>query len=294
VKQLLLRPFLAVLCALALVYDTGLFVINKLRGENVNTVRDRRAHHRGLLDTESGLRILQDLQVIAAETGARLFLVSGTLLGMHRQGRLLEHDYDIDVGVFADDPALPTFVAAMEKFPGRLRTSTTRLNAAEATLNPWLGLAPDTPLLHKFFFQNNRGGQQEHFGIDLFIHYRANHHIVHGSYRCLWINTEHTLVTRNYGGCDFLVPADVVKYLRENYGRFEVENKRFESSVDCPNTTNIYGIRSVMWLTGRFAYFLASNEPGKRRLIQRRLWDYVLYGLFVKSTPNWRINQYES
>ncbi len=289
----LLRPLLAVLCGIALIYDLILYAFSKLKPVSGAEIRERRAHRRGLLDVQSGTDILKGLHDAAEQTGAKVFLVSGTLLGMHRQGRLLEHDYDIDVGIFADDPALPAFIAAMEAYPGRQKTAITRIDTVEAILNPWLGVAPGTPLIYKFYFQNNRDKLKEYFGIDVFIHFRANDHIVHGSYRSLWLNSPHGLVQKSYNGTDFLVPDNAVKYLHENYGDFETENKQFENSTDCPYAANIYGIRSVLWLTGRFTYFMSSHQPQKHRIIKNRLWDTVRYGLFLQSTPRWRLNQYD-
>lgn len=290
--NILLRPVLAITCGLSLCYDLALMAWQKRQRLDGQSIVERRAARRGLLDTESGFAVLQDLNAAAEATGARVFLVSGTLLGLHREGQLLKHDYDMDVGIFDDDPALPAFLAAMAAMPGLQRSSATKLSATDCLLNPWLGLSPEKPILHKFFFRNDRG-KGEHFGVDVFVHFRANGFDVHGSYRCMWVNTAMQFEKRNFGGATFLAPVDTHTYLTENYGNYTAENRNFESSVDCPNTTNIYGFRSVMWLTGRYAYFLASHQPHKRRVIGRRLWDYVRYGLFLQGTPRWHMHQYE-
>ena len=50
-----------------------------------------------------GRRYLRDFYAAASETGVRPFLMWGTLLGCVREGKLLAHDRDIDVGILAVD-----------------------------------------------------------------------------------------------------------------------------------------------------------------------------------------------
>jgi hypothetical protein len=66
---------------------------------------DRRQRRRDRIETGHALAVLHELQRIAAKTGAAMFPVSGTLLGLHRNGGILAHDVDIDVGLFAGDRA---------------------------------------------------------------------------------------------------------------------------------------------------------------------------------------------
>jgi hypothetical protein len=285
------RLALAAATLLLLAYDLTLYAVNLLRGRDPRAIVERRRHGRGFLDIHAGIKVLSAMQAIAQESGAKVFLVSGTLLGMHREGHLLAHDYDIDVGVFADDPKLKDFIAAMQQHPELKKSSATRISATECRLNPWLGAKKGDALLYKFYFASGQTGQQ--YGVDVFVHFRVGDYDVHGNFRSFWINRTMELEPRRYDNVTFLVPRDTVTYLRENYGDFEVEKRNFESSVDCPNATNIYGVRGVAWLTGRYAYFLATREPEKRRIIGRRLLDYLAYGLFLKGKPDWRINQYD-
>ena len=43
------------------------------------------------------------------------FLVSGTLLGFIREGGLLEHDNDLDIGVFADEVTTEELVQFLQE-----------------------------------------------------------------------------------------------------------------------------------------------------------------------------------
>jgi LicD family len=63
-----------------------------------------------------GKQFLRSFYESSTEAGMRPFLMWGTLLGCVREGRFLRHDYDIDVGILADDYAnKDRLVAAMRK-----------------------------------------------------------------------------------------------------------------------------------------------------------------------------------
>jgi hypothetical protein len=285
------RPVVALAVTGTFLYDIALFALKRVIPQDHAAVKERRNKKRGSLNVEAGFAALASIQKIAEATGANMFLMSGTLLGLYREGHLLAHDYDVDVGVRADDPNLPDFLAAMAAAPGLTGRKTVRLGALDCALNPWLGIDATQPVLHKFFFTGPDGDSP--FGVDVFVHFEANGYLVHGNYRCLWINKVFDLVPQSYGGTRYKIPRDTRLYLRENYGDFETENKNFENSTDCPNSTNLYGIRAVSWLTGRYAYFLASGDARKRRIIGRRIRDCLAFGLYLKGRPQWSMHQYE-
>lgn len=52
-----------------------------------------------------GRDVLADIYAAAAEVGAKPFLMWGTLLGAIREGRLMAHDYDVDIGLLPADYA---------------------------------------------------------------------------------------------------------------------------------------------------------------------------------------------
>lgn len=47
--------------------------------------------------------MLQKTSKICEKNGVRCFISSGTLLGYYREGKFMEHDYDIDVGIFKNE-----------------------------------------------------------------------------------------------------------------------------------------------------------------------------------------------
>ena len=74
---------------------------------------DKRALRR-LSIAVHGRTLLADIYAAAAESGTRPFLMWGTLLGAVREGRLLPHDFDVDIGL------LPADYAARDKLIGAL------------------------------------------------------------------------------------------------------------------------------------------------------------------------------
>ena len=60
---------------------------------------------RGLEIQFHGKTFLRDFYEASSEVGIRPFLMWGTLLGCVREGRLLRHDNDIDLGILWSDYA---------------------------------------------------------------------------------------------------------------------------------------------------------------------------------------------
>lgn len=70
---------------------------------------------------ENGYQLIAAVQDILDRVGIEVFADFGTMLGLVREGRLLAHDLDIDLGVIVKDPAdLHTIRIAMERFGFRV------------------------------------------------------------------------------------------------------------------------------------------------------------------------------
>lgn len=63
-------------------------------------IKQRHLAKRGV--QRQGVRIIQKMQKILDDTGFVFFFDMGTLLGIVREGRLLKHDMDVDIGVIVD------------------------------------------------------------------------------------------------------------------------------------------------------------------------------------------------
>ncbi|MDB5963131.1 MAG: hypothetical protein JWP59_4425, partial [Massilia sp.] len=164
---------------------------------------------RAVLTVSNAARALDDLNRVLSDAGIAMFLVSGTLLGCMREGRLLGHDKDVDVGIWEDVPR-PALLAALQGC-GLFRLQASR-SAELVRVRHVNGTA-----------------------IDVFYHYRQADSYWHGGVKIRWHNRPFTLTSRRFLGRDFLVPEDYDTYLTENYGDWRIEVKQFDSAFDTPN-----------------------------------------------------------
>lgn len=179
-----------------------------------NVTRGGAARHqaigkRAVLTVSNAARALSDLSDAMQRAGIEMFLVSGTLLGCIREGRLLGHDKDVDVGIWASTPPVKLLEA--------LRTSGLfRIQASRSEELVRIRHVSGT-------------------AIDVFYHYRESESYWHGGVKIRWNNSPFTLVQKHFLGREYLVPADHDTYLTENYGDWRTEVKEFDSAFDTPN-----------------------------------------------------------
>ena len=222
------------------------------------------------MPTELAHATLGALLRIADLAGCRLFLMSGTLLGFHRSGRVLAHDHDIDLGVMADDPGLADFLAALQSTGLVTQHRTRRAGQRLAALNPGLPRLPDGALLHKLAVAIDPA-REASILVDVFIHFEVAGELLHGSLNTLWANTFFDLEWDSVDGLDFWRPRDVTRYLTENYGAFEEEVRDFDSHLDCPNVRNIYSRSAVRFLLRKHRTYMDEGRADRLQRLDRRL-----------------------
>lgn len=159
--------------------------------------------------TRRAERALVDLKRALEFAEIEMFLVSGTLLGCIREGRLLSHDKDIDVGIWEDVPA--------ESVRSALRRS---------------GLFTSIPSRSP---QMLRVRHVNGIPLDLFYHFREPADCWHGGIKLKWHNSPFALTGTSFLNETFLVPADHDLYLTENYGDWRIPKTDFDSAFDTPN-----------------------------------------------------------
>ena len=160
--------------------------------------------------SELARQALLDLKHCLANANTEFFLVSGTLLGCIREGKLLGHDKDIDVGIMA-----PVDKLQLEQI---------------IITYPTLALLPSPT--HKLFVQHKNGVL-----IDIFIHWQEEGKLLHEGITAGWWNTPFKLVPQHFLDETFLIPEDYDRYLTENYGDWRTPNTEFDTFLD---TTNMY------------------------------------------------------
>lgn len=137
------------------------------------------------------------------------FLISGTLLGCIREGKLLGHDKDIDVGVWDEH--------SYDELVHYLSTS------------GYFYIVP-TRTKHLITLRHVNG-----IVIDVFIHYREPNDYWHAGVKIKWHNSPFNLIKTEFLGESYLIPENYDLYLTENYGDWRTPKTKFDSAVDTPN-----------------------------------------------------------
>ena len=225
------------------------------------------------MNSDDALQVLSQIQKIIDETGAKVFLVSGTLLGFHRDGQIMKHDYDLDVGIFHDDPALDDFLDKISALPGLVKLGRKRLRLWDRLANEWIPKLRENVIIYKVDIAARPDAQK--IRIDVFVHFPARGKMVHGSTRSLWTNSNFELEKMAVSGLEFFVPKDRDLYLRENYGDYKKPVKNFESSVDCPNCVNIYSLDAVWFLVKTYLRLGNRGDNDRAGLMHFRIARFL-------------------
>lgn len=189
---------------------------------------------------------LRDLKTIFDAADIEMFLVSGTALGCYRDGQILPHDKDIDVGVDEryDLSAVAEVIRRSPMFRLREVTSDRTLYVVHAN-----GVM-----------------------IDVFQHYMEDGRYWHEGLKVRWWNMPFGLREVDFLGQRHLLPDDTDKYLTENYGDWRTPNKDFETFTDTPNMAiSAPGVLTWYYLSRMYDYYRA----GKRAQFERVVKAYI-------------------
>lgn len=154
-------------------------------------------------------KALEDLKKTLDKHQISFFLISGTLLGCIREGKLLGHDKDIDVGVWDE--------YNYEELEHYFSTS------------GYFYIVP-TRTKHLITLRHVNG-----IVIDVFIHYREPNDYWHAGVKIKWHNLPFNLTTTAFLGGNYLIPENYDLYLTENYGNWRTPKTDFDSAFDTPN-----------------------------------------------------------
>lgn len=185
-------------------------------------------------DTERSFALLCLLDDQLSAAGLEPFLVSGTLLGQVRHGRLLDQDYDIDVGLVPGDGD-----AALV---GEILGSTAGLTVTVEDWRVW-------------------GTDHHGAAFDVFCHYAEGDRWYHSTPTHRWWNSPFHLVRAPLNGREFWVPDDTDTYLTENYRNWHRAVAFYDKNFDTPNLEYIANREALLYLYERT---VESLERGDR------------------------------
>lgn len=176
-------------------------------------------------DTAGASAALHALQKILLVKGVQPFLVSGTLLGYAREGGILEHDHDIDIGIVGWEDQYSIVSAVLES--GQFEVGVQDVNGSET------------------YFISVRHRETGHY-IDLFFYHEEDGKYVTGVHNTFGFTQKFAfspfgLQKIRYLGMDFFAPDDIDRNLSENYGDWRVPDKAYISHLESPSTMNVGG-----------------------------------------------------
>jgi len=204
----------------------------------------------------SASKALIDLKNVFKNAGIEFFLVSGTLLGCIREGKLLGHDKDIDVGVWSD-------VRTEDIFNQVKKSGLFYIQATRSSLALRIKHVNGT-------------------AIDIFLHFRENDNYWHGGSKLKWNNTPFSLDTYEFLNDEYLIPADYDLYLTENYGDWRTEKPDFDSAFDTPNASLLSNPELVVHTYKKLARSIHLDESQKINLNINILKNLGEENIFLK------------
>lgn len=172
---------------------------------------------------------LRDTMALLERQGIAAFMLSGTFLGAVREGGILAHDYDIDLGVMV----------------GQGGTDPDHLARVLATAAPFRLVASEEQVL---FFRDAQGRLCRRIlpvlhklrapsgvMVDIFLHYPEDGVIWHGSADYRWDNSPFALRPWPIAGIAVPGPVEADRYLTENYGDWRTPRTDFHCAIDTTN-----------------------------------------------------------
>lgn len=204
-----------------------------------------------------GLSALRDLSGVLEKVEVPYFFAAGTVLGIVRDGKPLDHDDDIDVGVFEENWQRDVLLDAFMQHP-------------RFKIEPTMASKPKLRLTHR------NGGQ-----VDIFRFYHENGGVYHDGNFVRWRNSPFEITHHRCGdGKTVPIPSSVDRYLTENYGNWREPDPSFDAFVDGPNAEII---SKDYWNVHRLrrAYKFLRNlefEAAKKEFLAVQEWLHTING----------------
>ena len=222
---------------------------------------------------------LADFAAEMARLKLEWFVLSGTLLGIVREGGFLKHDYDIDAGIMAENVD-----------PVALHAGLTSGGVFGCTDLEWQTVfhpgADGLTVQRCPVFM--RASHANGIYIDIFIHHREGRTIWHASSLFRWDNSEFVLSPYVLAGTSVLGPADADRYLTENYGNWRVSVTDFNSALDTTNQNVVRNPLSVAIFLRRIWMAERSNPHGAAALRARLERAGFIKNTGTPEAPLWR------
>ena len=171
---------------------------------------------------------LEEWSILFPINKFKWFVVSGTFLGLVREGDFLKHDVDIDLGINYEDLLFDEIISKIKSTNFFFIKKIEYLNQGYFVNDNYINSDPKKLVLIKVIHKTG-------LNIDLFIHYREKEICWHGSSYHRWDNHLFELKKYCLKGIDVLGPKNADLYLKENYGNWRIPVREFNYSTGTPN-----------------------------------------------------------
>jgi len=167
-------------------------------------------------------KALRDLATISGKKNIPFFLVSGTLLGYAREGKLLSHDKDIDVGIIGWENQYELSLAIKQS--GIFSLEVEFLKGKKTYFIPIKHIS--TGIWIDIFVYHEQDG---HFvtGVDFFFGHQQTFQF-----------SKFDLKEIAFLGVKMHAPSNIEKNLEENFGDWKTPDKGYISHLESPSTMN--------------------------------------------------------
>lgn len=201
----------------------------------------------GDFSVEHAVQALRDFSALFPKEEWPWYLVSGTLLGVYRDGGFMAHDYDIDLGINDGEVDAQAMLERLEqasefvvkKIDHHLEVS--RLPSGHYAIQAFRTMYK---VIHK-----------DGVNLDIFIHYREGDVLWHGSVIHRWDNKAYGLTDYELAGVPVLGPDNPEYYLEENYGDWRTPVTDFDCTTGTPNLVIARNFLSVALFLKRLGHF---------------------------------------
>ena len=176
------------------------------------------------------------------------FPISGTLLGFIREGKLLENDLDIDIGIMEDSISMETLKKLIVK------SSSFKVSRVEYQKNFIQGYESSLkPVFLRLVHSNG-------INVDVFYHYSLGDKIYHGTSSLLWENNSFKLSCLESTKSSMKIPHESEQYLSETYGNWKIEARDYNYHRDMLSLTGANNYLGIEYLLRRFFYCGRSSK----------------------------------
>ncbi len=211
---------------------------------------------------------LEEWSILFPNDKFKWFVISGTFLGLIREGDFLKHDVDIDIGIHFKDLLFDEIISKIKKSKLFFIKKIEYLNQGYFINDKYLHSDKKKLVLIKVIHKTG-------LNIDLFIHYNEQEICWHGSSCFRWDN--HLFELKGYclNEIEVLGPKNAELYLTENYGKWRIPITNFSFTSGTPNLSISRNLTSIAMLLINISMFTSEESFLKNK--------YLLYKLNILS-----------